>query len=331
MKVYTYENTKTDIPNRVNTLHETQKYGYGYETDTHFVHFYGKESFYTISAGLTAIEAKSGLYTDWIQKRFGAINIEELQLESGNTIKGIWRPSLYYWEDIENALQINSVEQRSQEQALRVLVEKLDELLIFIEPSADGLKSYSHKTRELLILACTEVENQWRALLNLAKHLPINKKSFTTNDYVKLLPAAYLDEYQIELKNYDSLLPHKPFSGWNTSNPTQSLSWYDAYNKTKHDRDTHFSEAKFQFSIDAVAANIIMYCVRFGALMLLQDTNTLSGLIKQIFNIKIIGSNRKSFYIPKLELPADTRTDCFIYDSYRAKHNKPWIVNNFQV
>jgi hypothetical protein len=331
MKVYTYENTKTDIPNLENTTHETQKYGYGYETDTHFVHFYGqKEPFYIVSVGLTAIEGKSGLYTDWIQNHFGATNIEELELDAGNIIEGIWRPSLFYWEDIKNALNINSAEQRSQEQALRVLVEKLDELLIFIEPSINGLHSYSHKTRELLILACTEVENQWRALLNLANY-PVNGRNYTTNDYVKLLPVAYLDEYQIELKNYNSLSPHKPFSGWNASNPTQSLPWYDAYNKTKHNRDTHFSDATFQFAIDAVAANIIMYCVRFGALILLQDTNTLSGLIKQIFDIKIVNSNRKSFYIPELEFPSNTRTDCFIYDSYREKHNKSWIVNSFQV
>jgi hypothetical protein len=332
MKAYTYENTKTDIPRWVNNLHETQKYGYGYETNTHFVHFYGQESpFYTISVGLTAIESKNETYTDWIQKRFGAVNIEELQLEPGNTIKGIWRPSLYYWQDIENALEINPSEQRSQEQALRILVEKLDELLMFIEPSIDGLKSYSHKTRELLILACTEVENQWTALLNLANHTPLRGRNFTTNDYVKLLPIAYFDEYQIELKNYHSLSPHKPFNNWDINNPTQSLRWYDAYNKTKHNRDAHFSEAIFQFAIDAVAANIIMYCVRFGALILLQDTHTLSGLIKQIFNIKLINSNRNSFYIPKLDFPADTRTDCFIYDSYKTKHNKSWVVNNLTV
>lgn len=331
MKAFTYKNTKTDIPNWERTTHLTQKFGYGYETDTHFVHLYGQESFFTISVGLTVIEEKKGTFQDWIIKRFGAIDIEEMTFDVGNTVEGIWRPSLYYWDDIANGIKTNPSEQRSEEQALRILIEKLDELLLFIEPSIDGLNSYSHKTRELIILACTEVENQWRSLLNLAGHNPINGKDYTTNDYVKIFPISFLDEYQVSLKNYSTIAPSKPFNRWDKTNPTKSLPWYDAYNKTKHNRDHHFYEAKLKYAIDAVAANIIMFCTRFGALILLQDTSTLSALVKQIFEIKIVDADRKSFYIPELKFPADIRKDCFVYDSYRNKDNQPWIVNKLVV
>ena len=36
------------------------------------------------------------------------------------------------------------------------------EIFEYIEADINGLKFYIHKTRELLILACTEVENQWQ-------------------------------------------------------------------------------------------------------------------------------------------------------------------------
>lgn len=328
MKAYTYRNTKTNIPYFENTTHITQKFGYGYETDTHFVHFYGTESFYIISVGLTVIEAKTSSYTDWIEERFGAIEIEEMNIEVGHTVDGVWRPSLFFWNDIQQGLNIDPVEQRKQEQALRTLVEKLDEILLFIEPSPDGLNSYSHKIRELLILSCTEVENQWRSLINKTRHTPINSRNYTTQDYFRLLPITYIDEYQVGLRYYNSYSPSKPFKNWNPSNPTQSLSWYNAYNQTKHNRDQHFNSAKLKHAIDAVAANIILYCSRFSPLILINDTNTLSSLIKQIFEIKMLDCDRKSFYLPLLVIPKETRKDCFIYDCYREKHNQKWIVDN---
>lgn len=331
MKAYTYENTLTNIPNWESTTHLSQQYGYGYETDTHFVHFYGKKEFYIISVGLTVLESKNGTYNDWLGKRFGAVNIKEMILEVGNTIEGIWRPSLYYWDDIDKGINVNASELRSQEQALRILIEKLDEILLFIEPSSAKLESYSHKIRELLILASTEVENQWRVLLNKAGAIPINGNTFTTQDYVKLLPVTFIDEFQVSLKNYASSFPSKPFSGWNAANPTKSLNWYNAYNKTKHDRDAHFADAKLKYAIDAVAANLILYCTRFGALRLLHDTSTLAGLIKQIFKIEMVDSKRETFYIPELKIPNNTRTDCFVFDCYQSKFNALWKLNRFEL
>jgi hypothetical protein len=328
MKAYTYKNTKTIIPNWETTTHLSQIYGYGYETDSHFVHFYGKKNFYIISVGLTVIESKNGTYLDWIDKRFGATDIEEMILAPGETIDSIWRPALYFFDDLKSGIKISEKEQRSQEQALRILIEKLDELLLFIEPSSDGLKAYSHKIRELLILACTEVENQWRSLLEKANWSPVNGRIFTTVDYVKILPVSHLIEYEIGLKNIDTFVPSKPFSSWTQSSPTQSLPWYDAYNKTKHNRDSNFQLSQFQYAIDAVAANIILYCTRFSPLLLLNDTHTLSGLIKQIFEIKMIDADRKTFYLPNLKFQADTRRDCFVFDSQKAGFQKSWNVNN---
>lgn len=322
-----YRNTQTNIPRWVNNLHEEQALGYAYETDSHFVHIYGKNyGFNVVSVGLTAIEGKSGTLNDWVDRVFGAQDIKPLKLPIGNSVENIWRPSLYYIQDIHDALKIDAFEQRSAEQALRVLIEKLDDLLLYIEPDQNGLKSYGHKSRELLILACTEVENSWTSIFKSSGISPQNNRMFTTNDYVKLLSKARLDEFQITFKNYDELRDFIPFSQWDKSQPTKSLKWYDSYNKTKHDRNSSFNEATLENVLDAVSANIVMFCARFSPFSLLNNNNTLSSLVNQHFRISLNDSDPATYYIPKIELPEDTRTDLLIYDCYKQKHNVAWNI-----
>jgi hypothetical protein len=327
MKGIFYTNTSTTLPGWIEALHETQPLGYAYETETHFVHFYGKnKGLNVISVGLTVIEQKNGTLTDWVTKVFGAQNISPLALPIGDTIESIWRPSLYYSNDIQNALNIDPFEQRSAEQALRVLIEKLDEILLYVEPSESGLRSYSHKCRELLILACTEVENLWTSVFQKAQIQPQNSRMYTTQDYVKLLPKACLNEFEITFRNYNGLRNFQPYVNWTAQQPTQSLNWYHAYNKTKHDRNTAFNEATLENVMDAIAAIVAMFCAKFGPFSLLNDNNTLSSLINQHFNICLKDSDPSTYYVPKITLPADTRNDLFLYDCYRQKHNDEWRV-----
>ena len=116
---------------------------------------------------------------------------------------------------------------RLAEQALLLLIQRLDELLHFIEPSPVTLQAYSHKARELLILSCTEVENAWKSYLRIA-NVPPARSDFTTNDYVKLLVPLHLADYQISLPRYSDIQPIRPFLGWSAAQPTKSLPWYDA-------------------------------------------------------------------------------------------------------
>lgn len=105
MKAITYRNTHTKLPGWVDTVHIEQGLGYAYETDTHFVHLYGVDSkFYIISVGLTAIEKKSGTLEDWVKRVFGAENIQPLKHNVGVSIEGVWRPSLYFYDDTYQAL-----------------------------------------------------------------------------------------------------------------------------------------------------------------------------------------------------------------------------------
>ena len=93
---------------------------------------------------------------------------------------------------------------------------------------------YGHKIRELLLLACMEVESSWTAVLKINEY---GKGRLTTQDYVKLLSPMYLDRYWVNLPSY-KYPSIKPFEGWDAEDPKPSpCHWYHAYNQTKHDRE----------------------------------------------------------------------------------------------
>lgn len=327
MKAICYRNTKTTLPGWIENLHENQPNGYAYETDSHFIHFYGQgNQLFTISPGLTVFEKKNGSLVDWVDKVFGAKEIYNMEKEVGHVNKGIWRPGLYNNDEILYALQCNEYEERSSEQALRILLEALDKLFLYIEPCKKNMGTYSHKIRELLILACMEVENQWLTFFKKPS-ASIQESRYTTNDYVKLCKKCFLNEFQVTFKNYHDVEPISPFREWENTNPTKSLTWYDAYNKTKHDRNISFSEAKLMHVLNAVSANIIMHCVRFGPYGLYNNGTTLSGCIHQMTDISLVTSNSKYYYIPLISLPVNAREDLSCYDSYRNKDNIAWITD----
>jgi hypothetical protein len=81
---------------------------------------------------------------------------------------------------------------------------------------------------------------------------------------VRLLPAMKLDAYRVKLMRYPRLTEVVPFYGWSNAQPTQSLDWYDVYNKVKHDREMNFKEATLGNAIIAVAACVVMLAAQFG-------------------------------------------------------------------
>jgi hypothetical protein len=318
MSSLVYENTKFTVPGWV-PFNDKEPRGIAYETSTHFVHFYGKDfGLRVISAGLTVTEAKAkakaASLEDWIQDAFGATDILPSANEPGHTIEGVWRPGLYFEDELLQGLGVTSPELRLAEQSLLLLLQRLDEVLLFIEPSVQSLETYSHKTRELLILACTEVESSWKHYLRRAGvQEPSN--GFTTKHYVRLKEPLFLEEFEVILPRYSSIPQQQPFSGWSATNPTTSLDWYNAYNKTKHDRTIHFASASLLNCLKATAANIVLFAVRFGPFRLFSGGGTLSAMFNQTFSIGLKQPNYQSFYAPLISLPVNQRVDRICFNS----------------
>jgi hypothetical protein len=317
VRAVVYRNTKTTLPNWVE-FHDQERRGIAYETDTHFVHLYGKSyGVWVISTGLTVTEAKAGTLSEWVTRVFGAEDIEECEMDVGSTTQGVWRPGLFYDEEIKQGLGVTDAELRLAEQALLLLVQRLDELLLFIEPTKQTLAAFGHKSRELLILACTEAENYWKHYMRTSSNSPnATTSNFSTNDYVKLRSALSLDEYEVNLPRYSDVPPIRPFLGWNSDpSPTKTLPWYDSYNKTKHDRQTHFGESSLWNCIQAVSAVIVLFSVRFSPLKLFHGGGSLATLFNQTFSIELRDCSARSFYAPQVQLPVNARADLICFES----------------
>lgn len=151
---------------------------------------------------------------------------------------------------------------------LRLLVSMLETVFQSVHPAASNLACHGNAIRNLLILASTECEAQWRGVMTANGYRfqasSNGKPRPSTKDYVKLLPALRLGEYAVRLPLYPSLGAIAPFRGWDRDRPTASLAWYDSYNAVKHDREAHFDQASLGTAIHAVVACWVMLAAQFG-------------------------------------------------------------------
>lgn len=181
--------------------------------------------------------------------------------ESGEFHPRIWRgnespdPSeAGVWEAYVSAVRVS-----------RMLFSRLRELFLFVEPNAVNDEVFGYAQRELIMLACTEVESAWKATLRANGASPIRgDDQWTTRDYVRLLAPMRLDEWTVSLSNHPSYAHLQPFQGWDPNKPSASLSWYDAYNKIKHDRETEIHLATLSNVINAMGAVYTMTIAQFG-------------------------------------------------------------------
>ena len=145
---------------------------------------------------------------------------------------------------------------------LAVLTRQLDRICQTVHPTKQTLSTFGHDIRNLLILACTEVEAHWRGVLVANA---VRKDRYQTKDYVKLAPVMKLNEYAVKFPSYPWLDPVKPFKDWGkTGKPTKELSWYDAYNAVKHDRESKFEAATLSCAFEAISACFVMLAAQFG-------------------------------------------------------------------
>src|SRR5262249_42704776 len=161
---------------------------------------------------------------------------------------------------------------------LAALTTQLERITRTVHPTERNYRTFGHEIRNVLILACTEVEAQWRGIL-LANGM--SKERFATNDYVRLCEAMRLNEYEVGFFDYPWIVPIRPFEQWRTDAPARTIGWYDAYNQVKHDRANSFSRATLQSALEAVSACAIMQCAAFGMIGLGRNAQFFFDIQKQ--------------------------------------------------
>lgn len=157
--------------------------------------------------------------------------------------------------------------------AFLILQEDIKGLFEYIEPADINLRTYSYRIHELLMRTCIEVEINFKAILRENIYSPTyqsgskagqsrTEEFWNINDYSKINKTHHLDNYFVELPFWrGNKNRYQPFFGWQSGS---SLSWYQAYNETKHDRNNKFELANFENLITAFAGLFVLLSSQFN-------------------------------------------------------------------
>lgn len=203
------------------------------------------------------------------------------------------RPNLKVYKDLPIG---NSQEYFNSLNMLEILLDDLSSIFKVVTPEKANLNSYGHEIRNIIILACTEIDAQMKSCLT-KNEVKSSGSYFTTKDYVKLLQPLHLMDYSLSFYRFENIGDFKPYSEWNEKNPTVSLPWYDAYNKIKHDRETYFPLANLANAINSIMALAIILITQYG-----YRNNYWNEKVGRILHVKSEPIwNIKDFYVPAKE------------------------------
>jgi len=142
-----------------------------------------------------------------------------------------------------------------------ILKRDLKRLFEYIEPCQSNLSTFSHRTFELLIRACIEIEALCK--LVFAKNNVILERSNIIR-YSDLNSAMRLSDYEVLSYGFQHppFLPFQAFA--NPVKKERSPIWYRAYNNVKHNRTDNFSDASLENVIQAVGGVYVLLVAQFG-------------------------------------------------------------------
>lgn len=142
------------------------------------------------------------------------------------------------------------------------LFRNLDDVFQYVEPTDENKHVFGHEIRQLLLLACSEAEAQFKAIMR-ANHYDRGGSWNIARDYFLLARPLGLDRCSVSLPRYPSLGFVDPFSEW-TASSYSPLCWYQAYNDTKHDRESNFGRATLENTIYALGAVFLLILAQTG-------------------------------------------------------------------
>lgn len=140
-----------------------------------------------------------------------------------------------------------------------LLQKDLEHLFEYIEPDDHNLECYSFRVYDLLLRASIEVETNCKAILQENGYAKTS--NLTMNDYKKIEASHRLSGFEVKMPVWRGRNGIRgPFRVWSVD---QALPWYQAYNKTKHNRSEAFKDATFKHAIDAVCGVLVVLSAQF--------------------------------------------------------------------
>jgi hypothetical protein len=149
--------------------------------------------------------------------------------------------------------------------AFLIIQEDLQKLFEYVEPCDKNLETISLKIQELFIRVCIEIEANFTAILKENKYSNVANWNLQ-NDYCLIEVSHKLSSYKVKFPIWKGVCnTRRPFENW-ASKPAKNwhtLRWYQAYNKSKHDRHLHFDKATFNNLLDAVSGLVVLLSAQF--------------------------------------------------------------------
>lgn len=152
--------------------------------------------------------------------------------------------------------------------AFLLILEDLKRIFEYVEPCEESFNVFSFRIHELFMRSCIEIEANFKAILLENGYEPkidnkFKKPIFNMSVYKKVNASHHLSEYTVGLPQWvnSNLLELKPFEAW--VNDNEPLSWYQAYNKSKHDRHYEFPYANLKNLLLAVSGLLCLIHSQF--------------------------------------------------------------------
>jgi hypothetical protein len=133
-------------------------------------------------------------------------------------------------------------------------------LFSYVEPSDANLSTYSHRIQQLLMRCCVEIEANFTAIFLDNGFVRANQQ-LNIADYRLINISHRLASFEVRVPGWKGLSGvRRPFAAWETNQP---LTWYRAYNKSKHNRHENFQLATFDALIDAFCGLNVLLSAQF--------------------------------------------------------------------
>lgn len=214
---------------------------------------------------------KNNYYTD------KSLEVIQSELNIGQVYKSLWRPiftyryiilwsqpSFYQFEPKKLEIPLFELEDYIQDfNRINILKDLLEDIFLNIAPHRSNITTYGDKVRNLLILACTEVESLCSDILKRNNYQTNEGRYWNMLDYFKIAFPSKLWQYKFAFKNYPHLGKFQPYKKWERSN-FKELPWYAAYNQTKHNRAENFEKATLNNAVSAFCGVVSIFIAKYG-------------------------------------------------------------------
>lgn len=197
------------------------------------------------------------------------------KLKTGEFYPNIYRPAFSFklqnrhfihedcpFGDVYNDLYITDKNEYNDFlRQLEIIIDDLIDIFKVIAPTPSNYKSYGHSIRNIIFLACTEIDSMMKnALVKNGYCKQENRCSII--DYRILNEALRLSEYELKFTDFEQFGSICPFEEWN--NNDWKVSWYSDYNNIKHKRFECYEEANLKNAVYAVLGFAAVIVSQYG-------------------------------------------------------------------